>query len=265
MAFQKRKTLIISLVIVFCFGSTTCCHAVELFEGVWRALGVDVKELEGAVLGLGVLYTPSVYKDADDNVWPIPLIIGKYKRFYSDGSSFGYVLNDNNTLFFSLVGQPRFNGYKSSDSAALSGMEDRDWSLDGGLKMSWNNEWFLLNITGVTDLLSRHNGHELKAVVSKELFKGGLTPKLGIKWLSDNVVEYYYGVSGTEHRAERPAYEGGSSINVIAGFTLALPLGEDWAAITDFEYRYLGSEIEDSPIVDTHDDFTAIFGIVYRY
>jgi len=240
-------------------------HAIEMFEGVWQALDVDVEELQGAVLGGGVLYSPSRYEGVDDSIWAVPLIVGKYKRFYSDGNSLGYLLTENNKLNFSLIGAPRFGGYSSGDSDALAGMEDRDWSIDGGLRMTWNAELFLLNVTAVTDLLGTHDGQEVKAVFSKEFLKGGFTPRVGAKWFSSQMTDYYYGVEAPEATASRTAYEGDETFNYIAGFSAAYPLGDEWVVIGDFEYEALGSEVQDSPIVDTDDDYTAVVGLAYRF
>ncbi|MBU1906390.1 MAG: MipA/OmpV family protein [Candidatus Omnitrophica bacterium] len=260
-----KRSKIIFLIFFFIFSFQSICHAVELFEGVWRAFDLEVEELEGVVLGFGVLYSTSVYEGVDDSVWAVPIIVGKYKRFYVDGSSLGYILNDRKDFYLSLVVQPRFGGYDHDDSSTLAGMDDRKWSLEGGLRLTWNNDLFLLNITGVNDLLGRYDGHEVKAIFSRDFLKGTFTPKVGVKWLSDNLVEYYYGVTGSEATSARPVYEGGSTVNFIAGFSVAFPLGDKWAITGDFEYETLGSEIEDSPIVDESDDFTTVAGLVYRF
>ena len=261
----RRRVLLLLVVVVSLLMHPPAGQALELFEGVWQALDVDVDELQGAVLGGGVLLSTSRYKGIDDAVWGVPIIVGKYKRFYSDGTSLGYFLTKNKTLNLSVVAAPRFGGYDASDSDDLAGMQDRDWSLDGGLRLTWDAEYFLLNVTALTDVLNEHNGHEVKAVISREFLDGGFTPRLGIKWLSSNIVEYYYGVAGGEATANRPAYEGDATIDMIVGCTLAYPLGEDWALFGDVEFETLGSEIKDSPIVDADDDLTTVVGVVYRF
>ncbi|MFH1414351.1 MAG: MipA/OmpV family protein [Candidatus Omnitrophota bacterium] len=260
-----RKSKVIFVTFVFILSFQSACHAAELFEGLWRGFDLEVEELEGVVLGGGVLYSTSVYEGVDDSVWAVPIIIGQYKRFYLDGSSLGYILNDREDLHFSFVMQLRFGGYDDGDSSALAGMDGREWSLDGGLRLTWDNGLFLLNITGITDLLGRHDGHEVRAIFSRNFLKGAFTPKLGVKWLSNNLVEYYYGVASSEATSARQVYEGGSTLDFIAGFSIVIPIGDNWVITGDFEYETLGSEIEDSPIVDADDTFRTVAGLVYRF
>jgi outer membrane scaffolding protein for murein synthesis (MipA/OmpV family) len=47
--------------------------------------------------------------------------------------------------------------------------------------------------------------------------------------------------------------------------TLAIPVTERWAVIGDFTFESLGSEIEDSPIVDAEEILTYVLGAVYRF
>jgi len=50
-----------------------------------------------------------------------------------------------------------------------------------------------------------------------------------------------------------------------AGLRVSAPLGEEWAAVLDFEYESLDSEISSSPIVDTSRVLTYVAGVVYRF
>ncbi len=222
---------------------------------------------ERVILGAGLRYSTQPYTDVDEDFNAVPLIIGRYKDFYSDGTSFGYIFRElkQANLELSAVLKPRFMGYHSDDSATLAGMEDREWSLDGGLRVAWDNDYFLLKLTGLADLTNEHQGQEFSAVASKELFAGLITPRVGVKWQSDDIVDYYYGVLGSEATGTRAAYKGDSTVNFLAGATVAVPIGEKWTAILDFEYENLGSEIQDSPIVDSEEILTYVAGAVYRF
>jgi len=156
-------------------------------------------------------------------------------------------------------------GYDSEDSFALAGMDDRDGSLDGGIKSSLNLQWMYVSLVAVTDLLGEHEGQEISTVLSKKLYEGILTPRIGFKWLSEDLVDHYYGVKSSEATGSRPAYAGDSTVNFLAGVSVGVPISEKWAIIGDFEYENLGSEIEDSPIIDREDIFTYVLGAVYRF
>lgn len=245
---MKIKSVLLFLVCLFCI------QAVCLSD-----------ESKESALGVGILYYQRPYKSVGASVLPVPIIIGEYKGFYSDARSVGYYLNKNEFLKFSVVASPRFMGYQGDDSYELSGMEHRKWSIDGGLRGEWINKLFDLKVTALTDLLNNHQGQEIKAALSKELLKGFLTPRAGVKWQSKDLTAYYYGVEGNEARFDRPEYIPQDALNYFSGILFKVPLGKKWAAILDFEYEHLDSEIEKSPIVDNNNTVTAIAGAVYKF
>ena len=255
---MKSRIFFILFSLIFVISIYSECLA----EDFWK---IDREDLKGWVIGLGASYSTGAYIGADDDVYPVPLIVGQYKKFYIDGKFFGVILNDDENLKVSIVGFPRFMGYDDKDSTQLNGMDDRDASLDGGLRLAWDNEYFSLHITGLSDLLNNHQGQEVRLALSKKLLKGFLTPRVGVKWQGKDLVDYYYGVLGNEARATRPGYEGSDTVNYTAGVRMAIPLGDEWAFVFDFEYENFGSEISDSPIVDTDKDVTYVIGAVYRF
>ena len=110
---------IIALVIALVFSVTNIAFG-EL---------IDTEELKGSILGLGVLYSTQPYTDVDEDVWVVPIIKGRYKKFYIDGRSLGYVFNDSEEFEFSvllsLFGQDDFGcppGRFSNNLRAFFGM-----------------------------------------------------------------------------------------------------------------------------------------------
>jgi len=164
---NKRLGLLSLLVFSVLFVHTVG-YGAELFEVALRTVADKPEDKIQGSLGLGAYLTTQPYIDRDENVYPVPIVVLRYKKFYMDGTSFGYVFNDDENIELSVVGQPRLMGYEAEDSSALTGMEDRDWSLDGGLRATWKGELFRMNITGLTDLLNNHQGQEISAVFSKE-------------------------------------------------------------------------------------------------
>ena len=130
------------------------------YDQEWGVEMID--DYQGWIYGLGALYATSPYEGADNDVWPVPIIFGRHEQFYADGTSAGFIFSEleDPNLDFSAVLQPRFMGYDSDDSDTLAGMEDRDWSLDGGLRARWSNKHFRLIATGLADLSGNHEGFE---------------------------------------------------------------------------------------------------------
>ena len=262
---MNKKLFFAGILLLCLMAGAGLISAGEQFEGFLSSEQNAAEEIKG-VLGLGVLISTPPYEGVDENVFPVPIAVLTYKNFFVDGTAFGYHLINQEGFQFSVLGQPRLMGYDSDDSTKLNGMEDRDPTLDGGLGLGWLNEWFELDITAVTDLGGTHEGQEISAVFSKELFEGFLTPRVGVKWQSEGLVDYYYGVRAAEVAAGRPEYEPDSAVNFIVGLSVGVPIGGDkWAFVFDFEYEGLNSEISDSPIVDEDGIFSYVAGVVYRF
>jgi outer membrane protein len=244
--------------------SSSQAWAANPFMGFMQMVAINTEDIQG-VLGLGAKYETEPYIDKGESIDVVPIAVLEYKRFFIDGDVFGYHFSDEKSLRLSVVGHTRLMGYEGDDSSMLNGMEGRRGSLDGGIRLEWNAKHFSMTLTGLTDLMNQHQGQEISAVISKQLCEGMLRPRLGMKWMSDALVDYYYGVMSNELRLDRPAYEAGNTINPFAGVTLAIPVTQQWAVIADFTVESLGSQIQDSPIVDADETWAYVLGAVYRF
>lgn len=259
-----RRSFVCVLVSMFALAVPAIGWGMELINDIAHSLEENLDD--GSVLGLGAMIVESPYKGVDDDVYPVPVLVFESKQFFVDSTVFGYYFNDNsNPVRWAVIGSLRFQGYEADDSSDLNGMEDRDWAFDAGLRLSWKNELFDMNLEGVTDLSGTHQGQELRMVVSKELFGGFLTPKAGVKWQSEDLVGYYYGVNSNEVRAGRSQYSPDADIGYMAGLTIGIPLGEELVLIGDIECSFLGDEVQDSPIVGEDVIMRYVIGVVYRF
>ncbi len=223
------------------------------------------EDLDLTVAGLGVRLSESPYIDKDVDVFPVPIIVARYKNFFLDGRKLGYQLKRFPQGDISLIGVPRFNGYDHDDSPFLEGMDDRKGSIDGGIRCLWEHRFLNLEVAGVSDLLNHHQGQDIKLLISRQFYRGFLKPRVGVNWLSEDIVDYYYGVKGEETKPGRPAYEGGSALNLIAGVQMSVPVKGSWVLVTDVQFEELGSRIEKSPLVDESGLWTAMLGLVYHF
>jgi outer membrane protein len=239
-----------------------------MFAFAVPAMGFDLEENldDGSLLGAGAMILESPYKGVDDGVYPVPVLIFETKRFFVDKTVAGYYFNDkSNPVRLAVIGSLRLQGYKASDSNDLDGMLDRDRAFDGGLRLSWKNKVADVILEGVTDLSGAHQGQEFRLDFTKELFEGFLTPKAGIKWQSEDLTDYYYGVRPNEARVGRPEYAPDAGLEYMIGITIGLPLGEKWAMFGDIQCSFLGDEAKDSPIVDNDTLMRYVIGVVYRF
>lgn len=244
------------------------CVLMSLLVFSVPAIGCNLEEHldDGSVLGLGAKMVENPYKGVDNDVYPVPVLIFESGRFFVDSTVAGYYFNDKaSPVRWAVIGSLRLQGYEADDSSDLNGMQDRDWAFDGGLRISWKNEVIDMTLEGVIDLSGTHEGQELRLVFSKELFDGFLKPRAGIKWQSDDLVDYYYGVKPNEVMAGRVEYAADDDLEYMVGVTIGVPLGEKWAMFGDIECSFLGNEAGNSPIVGQDTLMRYVTGVVYRF
>ncbi len=231
----------------------------------------EVDEGPSVHVGGGAVISSQPYVGTDTRVYPLPLFTYEGKKLYFRGVMGGYWLYSFDGLSVGPVIRPRFEGYEEDDSSELEGMDDRDWSIDGGLGVSWLTDIGLFGVTFVTDMLGRHNGQELDFSYTI-LFKWGgfdFIPSVGVRWKSENLVDYYYGVEDEEIRFDgavsRASYDGNDAVDPYLQLAVRRKLNDRWSLLGAVQYEWLDSEITDSPVVE--DDYEASFllGILYSW
>ena len=263
---RVKIPVIYFFVVVLVISAAACpCSGSSLPSRMKDFIADQEEDLDVTVAGLGLRFSESPYIGKDNSLWPVPLLAGRYKNFFVDGRKLGYVLKRFPDGDVSLIGFPCFYGYDHNDSPFLDGMDDRDFSIDGGIRCVWNHRLVSLELTGSSDLLNKHQGQEIGFSFSREFYQGFLKPRVGGNWLSEDIVDYYYGVKGEEAKPGRPAYEGGPAFNFTAGLQVAVPIQAAWVLVTDVQFENLGAKIEDSPLVDKQALWTTIVGLVYRF
>jgi outer membrane protein len=203
---------------------------------------------------------------------PVPVISWKSKdeKFFIEGKDLGYQAFKYQDLTLEAILRPRLMGYDDKDSSILNGMKDRKMSLDAGLKFVWDipeSGDTALSFGFVADTLSVYQGVEVEAAASKK-FKGEifvLKPRVGVRWQSQNLTDYYYGVKSSEAAGNRPMYQPHSTLNYFSDIAFYLGIHKDWVLTTMLGYEHLGDEIIKSPIVGKHYQLTAIVGIVRKF
>ena len=220
----------------------------------------------GWIVGGGLAVTDPGYVGYTREYTPIPLVFYHYGRFFFAGVSAGYLLSNGDHYRFSLMVKPEFNRLKASDSPQLMGIESRQWSLDGGANLDLFGDWGRYNVGVFHDILDRNNGTQLNTGYRYTFPVGdwGLTPGLGLRWESANLVNYYYGVSPAESIPGRPAYSPGSATNPYVEIGLSTNLTDHLRLITNLQYMRFGGAIHDSPIVDRSGTTTFFIGVTYN-
>jgi MipA family protein len=218
-------------------------------------------------VGAGALFVTEPYRGMSARVYPVPLFGYESERLYLRGVSGGYRLFQGEGWSVGPVVQPRFEGYKSSDSSALIGMEDRRITVDAGVGFSWQTRWGLLSVSWVADILGRHGGYETELAYTVLFpWKGfDIIPSLGIRCKSSSLTNYYYGVDSEEALPGRPSYKAGPAIDPFARIAVKRDLVEKFSLLGAVQCEWFDAEIKDSPIVDRTHSISFLTGLLYTF
>ena len=218
-------------------------------------------------VGAGAVISSKPYDGVDSKVYPVPMFGYEGERLYLRGISGGYRLFQRGGWSIGPMLRPRFEGYEADDSDALTGMDDRDLTLDGGVDLSLKTNWGMFGVQVMTDLLGEHDGQELEASYMALFPYAGFyfVPSVALRWRSDDLVDYYYGVRASEARAGRPAYSPGDAISPVARLAIRRKLSDHWGFLLAFQYEWLDDEISDSPIIEDDTMISLLLGATYTF
>ena len=219
-------------------------------------------------VGMGVSTGTSPYKGISSVTLPLPDIELSYKSAFIEGINMGYNFYDTKTLQIGVIVLPTLLGYKTKDSDSLSGMENRNVSLEGGLRMNYNFEHSFLTTTLSHDISDTTNGYTVNAAYHYtlcETHNSALSLYAGVEYLSDKKSDYYYGVKEKEATLSRPSYHANGALNPYIGLTQIFAFSEQWSIIANLEYKQLDSTIYKSPIVDDHYQVAGYLAVLYTF
>lgn len=188
-----------------------------------------------------------------------------YKNFFIESTprmgrslTIGYTLKRTEDKQFNLITGTWFGPIREDqqeDTHILDGIRNRNPSMEAGIEMSYRFDEVNLNIRMLHDMLSRHNGSLLSVNVSKAFYTKTMMilPTIGLSYLSENAVDYYYGIDEDEATPTRPVYHPSGTWVASLHLYLERPLSETWSVIGTAGYSKVGDSLSNSPIV--HHDY----------
>ena len=231
----------------------------------------DEGDLNKFRLGLGVISIGAEYKDDAGQGGLILYPQYKGDRFNLDYNEISYKLVKSPVYSLAVMGAPRFQGFDSDDDDLFEGMSDRDSAFELGLNLSFYSGYGNLSFKGLGDVSDAHDGYELSITYDYPLKLNNWTFdfKLGSRYQSDNLVDYYYGVEDSEVSPKRSAYQGDSAQIFFTGIDTSYQITQRWKAVMNLNFDRLPNEIENSPLVDEDGDVNIIvsgfLGVNYQF
>jgi len=242
-----------------------CCHAEEQERD--KSLSAMIEEATTLHVGGGGFVQTEPYAGVHARVYPAPVVAYEGKRLYVRSAIVGYRLIAEDSVLIGPMVQPRVEGYSDDDSSFLEGMHDRRWSVDGGVNVEAITRVGLLGVSAVTDLLGRSRGQEVefRYLIMFPLLGFHLIPSGGVRWKSEELVDYYYGIRPDEARPDRPAYDGEQAFDPFLRLVVRHNLTKHWSLFSDAQYEWLAGEITDSPIVSEDFQLGVTVGALYAW
>jgi outer membrane protein len=187
--------------------------------------------------------------DQSSDILPFYYYEGEY--LFANGSTAGVHLFDTGTISADALVAYRFDRLELFRGRYFRRVEEREQSLDGGLRGSVRGDWGKLSLTGLTDTLDRHNGEEVDLTYRYTWMgdKWTISPFASYVYWDKTLTRYYYGVTETESRKDLPVYSPGSSTIRRAGVNTSYRLTRRMRLFANLSVDWLGDEITDSPLV----------------
>lgn len=219
-------------------------------------------------LGLGVSISDSPYAGEGNRTQPFPVVSYSGERLFWSGLYGGVHLLRREGFDLDAIVAGRFDGFDISDlgrsELAANGvdarvLDDRDNGLDAGLAATWRGPAGEFKLRALADVTDTSGGYEL-AVDYGYAWRWGRTtvvPGVGVRWMSGDLVDYYYGTLDQEIARGAPRYQPGSAVVPEVSVGIARPLSPKWKLFGRIDYKFLPSEITDSPLIEPDTDGSA--------
>ena len=219
----------------------------------------------GLGAGFGLLEKP--YVDIDSESIGLPLLIFENRWISVRGPVIDFKLPLEGPVSFAVRARYSRDGYEASDSPALVGMTERKASFWYGAAAVWRNDVADVSIEWLTDASDYSSGQRARLGVAREFEAGKFefTPRVSATWLSDDYVDYYFGVGATESLPTRAAYLGDAAVNFETGLRTTYALKPRHSLFLDVGVETLDDVIKDSPIVDGSTQSSLFLGYVYMF
>lgn len=170
-------------------------------------------------------------------------------------------------LQLDVIAQARLEGFDARD-VPITGLQDRRKSMDLGAVLTLSGVAGKLEFAALTDALGRSSGQELTLDYGYPMTAGRvrITPKIGVRWWSRDLANYYYGIRPAEVARGAPAaYAVSSALVPEIGVNVIAPLSRRWVLWGALRYQHLPSEIAGSPLVSKSSASTLLFGVSYVF
>lgn len=213
---------------------------------------------------LNLLITPS-YDQVFFHRWNAGNFFIDSNGLGTAGSGSGEVVVDED---LPVIDQDPTGGGKGSEFLKKSwrDVDDRHMAGLAGVEYNLTLNELELQFHYLQDVTKVHDGNEARIVFAKPWLSGKhrILASLGLNWQSQEVIQYYYGISEEEADSNN-RYTATDGISQIIRIDWNYALTDNWDVRVLASVRHLPDAISASPLVNDNKVITAFVGGVYHF
>ena len=225
-------------------------HQGQFFAGAGAATGSELYKGQDHKTGF---YLNGGYHGEDFNA---DLAGVNYRFFGSNDSAINF------SVF--ATANPAFD---ADDADILKGMKDRKISGDLGLNADIHLGQGTLSTKFQHDVTGVYDGFQADVTYYQPMNIGfaDFVPYAGVHYFSKDYVNYYAGVSKSDATAQRPVYQADGAFAYKVGYAMVVPISEHLDITQATGYSRLGSDMADSPLIDSKNQWVTTLGVNYSF
>lgn len=218
----------------------------------------------GLGLGLGFSQSSQLYKYESSDSLTLPTIVWNTDNFHIRGLNFSYYLRKGFPSF-NLTLQPVLLQVDNDSSSFNKNLSKRYRTVNFGFETIFPFPWFATGIHLQHDLLNRYASYiaifEIKKKFPLAEFLS-IAANLNFQYLTDNYVNYYFGVNSHEVNSERPFYRTHSGYSFGPSLTFIYLFDNSGYQISlTNKYTKFSNEISSSPLVKRDDQWNFVLSL----
>lgn len=223
--------------------------------------------------GIASISPTRPYIGSDNDLKFFPIVTYEGERLTWRGPFLSYKLlgTKRNEPSWSLVLNLSPNQLDSEDNKELQGIEDRDFSVLAGVAYTHPFDFATFRVAVETDISGQHDGQRLVLGLQRPIAKHPqrkwlVNVGVEVELLTDNYVDYYFGVSALEEaNSGFSRYQAEQVVQPSVTVGGYYQFTSRWMLVSNVSLQMLASDIKESPIVNRSSAVNGFVGVVYTF
>ena len=153
------------------------------------------------------------------------------------------------------------------DWISVDDIASRDWAFDAGFRWQWysDNHHFSVSVAHDASKVYEDAHASIKYQYLTQLKGWHIRISPFLKWYSDGLTDYYYGISERDTQSGEFIYTASGGLQYGLSLYAAYKINANWHGLVRANLTQLHSGMTDSPLVEDNSIYTAFAGFAYRF